>query len=71
VLLSGGLDWSTALAIARRAGFQCPALSSPYGPRHRAELRAARRVATARGVARHETIAFDPRLFGTDPRRYA
>jgi len=64
VLLSGGLDSSTTLAIARRDGFACYALSFAYGQRHRAELDAARRIAAALGAARHEIIAFDLRRFG-------
>jgi 7-cyano-7-deazaguanine synthase len=54
VLLSGGLDSATALAIAREQGFQCYALSVDYGQRHCAELEAARRV--ARGNAREHRI---------------
>lgn len=47
VLLSGGLDSATALALARRNGFECHALSVNYGQRHQAELTAAKRVADA------------------------
>jgi len=50
VLLSGGLDSSTVLAIAREAGFDCHALAVDYGQRHRSELAAARRVAEAAAV---------------------
>ena len=50
VLLSGGLDSATALAIAQRVGFQCFALSFDYGQRHRYELEAAARVASAAKV---------------------
>ena len=50
VLLSGGLDSATALAIAREAGFDCYALAVDYGQRHRSELVAAKRVAAAAGV---------------------
>jgi 7-cyano-7-deazaguanine synthase len=50
VLLSGGLDSATALAIARDAGFDCHALAVDYGQRHRSELAAAKRVAAAAGV---------------------
>ena len=64
VLLSGGLDSSTTLALARRDGFECYALSFDYGQRHHVELAAARRIAEALGAARHETIAFDLRIFG-------
>ena len=64
VLLSGGLDSATTLAIARRTGFECYALSFDYGQRHRVELEAARRVAEALGAARHEVVQFDLRGFG-------
>ena len=56
VLLSGGLDSATALAIAKADGFQCYALSLDYGQRHRAELAAARRVADALGVVDHKVL---------------
>jgi 7-cyano-7-deazaguanine synthase len=60
VLLSGGLDSATALAVARREGFRCHALSFDYGQRHReAELRAAGRVARALGAAEHRVIRID------------
>jgi 7-cyano-7-deazaguanine synthase len=64
VLLSGGLDSATVLAIARSDGFECHALSVDYGQRHRAELEAAAKVAAALGAASHRTIAFDLRQFG-------
>ena len=64
VLLSGGLDSATVLAIARADGFECHALSVDYGQRHRAELEAAAKVAAALGAASHRTIAFDLRQFG-------
>jgi 7-cyano-7-deazaguanine synthase len=64
VLLSGGLDSTTTLAVARRTGFECYALSFDYGQRHRVELEAARRVAAALGAARHEIVTFDLRRFG-------
>jgi len=51
-LLSGGLDSSTCLALARRDGYACYALSFDYGQRHRVELEAAARVAQALGAAR-------------------
>ncbi len=56
VLLSGGLDSATALAMARDAGFVCYALSTDYGQRHGAELQAARRVAGSLGAAEHKII---------------
>lgn len=56
VLVSGGLDSATTLAIARADGFQCHALSFDYGQRHRAELDAARRVAAALGAAAHRIL---------------
>ncbi|GBE07728.1 7-cyano-7-deazaguanine synthase [bacterium BMS3Bbin11] len=56
VLLSGGLDSATALAIARNEGYQCFALSFDYGQRNRVELEAARRVANAGGVAEHRIL---------------
>ena len=56
VLLSGGLDSATALAIARDRGFDCHALSLDYGQRHRAELAAASRVAAAMGVVDHKVL---------------
>ena len=59
VLLSGGLDSTTALAIARRDGFTCHALTVRYGQLHEVELAAARRVATALGAAAHRVIDID------------
>lgn len=56
VLLSGGLDSATALAIARDQGYQCHALSFDYGQRHEAELAAARRVARHLGVSEHRVL---------------
>jgi 7-cyano-7-deazaguanine synthase len=55
-LLSGGLDSSTCLALARREGYACHALSFDYGQRHRVELEAAARVAAAVGVERHMVV---------------
>lgn len=63
-LLSGGLDSTTCLAVAREAGFLCQALSFDYGQRHRVELDAAARVAAAMGAARHVTLKLDLRAFG-------
>lgn len=59
VLVSGGLDSATTLAIARQQGFACYALSVDYGQRHRAELEAAERVAKALGAVEHRTIRVD------------
>ncbi len=56
VLLSGGLDSATILAIARTEGYQCFALSFDYGQRHRIELEAARRVAKAGGATEHRIL---------------
>ena len=56
MLLSGGLDSATVLAIARAEGFRCHALSFDYGQRHRAELDAARRVAKALEVVEHRVL---------------
>ncbi len=64
VLLSGGLDSATALAIARSEGFALYALSFDYGQRHRVELQAAGHVAAAIGVAEHRTARIDLRAFG-------
>ncbi len=59
VLLSGGLDSATALAIARSQGFECYALSVEYGQRHSAELDAAKRVASVAGVRDHRIMHVD------------
>src|SRR5690349_11966399 len=59
VLLSGGLDSATVLAIARQQGFRCYALSFDYGQRHRAELHAADRLAKALGAHEHRTMRID------------
>jgi len=71
VLLSGGLDSATALAIAREQGFNCYALSVDYGQRHSAELEAARRIATAVGACEHRIMRVDLAGIGgsalTDP----
>jgi 7-cyano-7-deazaguanine synthase len=71
VLLSGGLDSATALAIARDAGYDCFALSCHYGQRHAAELAAARRIAAAQGAVEHRELAIPLGDFGgsalTDP----
>jgi 7-cyano-7-deazaguanine synthase len=64
VLLSGGLDSSTVLAIAKRQGFQTYALSFDYGQRHRWELEAAKRVAQSQGANEHTIATIDLRIFG-------
>jgi 7-cyano-7-deazaguanine synthase len=64
VLLSGGLDSSTVLAIARSQGYELYALSFSYGQRHIIELEAAKRVAASIGVADHRVAAIDLRVFG-------
>jgi 7-cyano-7-deazaguanine synthase len=64
VLLSGGLDSATVLAIARSEGYVLNALSFRYGQRHSVELDAAHRVATASDVARHVVADIDLRVFG-------
>jgi len=63
-LLSGGLDSSTCLGIARRDGYECYALSFDYGQRHRIELEAAARVAKFFGAKEHRTARVDLRAFG-------
>jgi len=64
VLLSGGLDSATVLAMARSQGYVCHALSVDYGQRHHAELAAAQRVAQALGAAQHRVIHIDLTAFG-------
>ena len=64
VLLSGGLDSATVLAIAKRQGYKPYALSFSYGQRHAWELEAAKRVAASIGVADHKTATIDLRVFG-------
>ncbi len=64
VLVSGGLDSATVLAIARERGHRCHALSFDYGQRHRVELDAARRVATALGAIEHRVLALPIGDFG-------
>jgi len=63
-LLSGGLDSATCLALARRNGFTCHALSFDYGQRHCIELECAGRVAKSLGAAEHRVVRFDLRQFG-------
>lgn len=71
VLLSGGLDSATVLAMAAADGFRCHALSFRYGQRHTVELQAAARVAARHGAAAHQVIDIDLGAFGgsalTDP----
>jgi 7-cyano-7-deazaguanine synthase len=64
VLLSGGLDSATVLAIARAEGYTCHALSVDYGQRHGAELAAAARVARALGAVAHKVVRIDLAAFG-------
>ena len=64
ILLSGGLDSATVLAIARGEGIDCYALTVDYGQRHHAELAAARRTALFLGAAAHRIIKVDLRAFG-------
>ena len=64
ILLSGGLDSATVLAIARAEGLECHCLTVDYGQRHRIELEAARRVAEATGAASHRVITLDLRAIG-------
>ncbi len=59
VLLSGGLDSATCLALARSQGFECHALSVDYGQRHRAELESAAAVARMLGAVEHRTMRID------------
>jgi 7-cyano-7-deazaguanine synthase len=64
VLLSGGLDSATTLAICRRDGFEPCALSFDYGQRHKMELEAAKRVAASLGAQEHRVATIDLRAFG-------
>jgi 7-cyano-7-deazaguanine synthase len=64
ILLSGGLDSATVLAIARRDGYDCYALSLDYGQRHTAELAAAARVATMLGATEHRVVQLGLGQFG-------
>ena len=71
VLVSGGLDSATTLALARDAGFRCFALSVAYGQRHEVELEAAHHVVEAVGAEQHRVVSIDLSAFGgsalTDP----
>jgi 7-cyano-7-deazaguanine synthase len=64
VLLSGGVDSATTLALALRDGYACHALSVDYGQRHGAELNAAARVAQVLGAMQHRTVKLDLTMFG-------
>jgi 7-cyano-7-deazaguanine synthase len=64
ILLSGGLDSATTLAIAKSRGFQCFALTFSYGQRHKVEIRSAKRVANALGAIKHRIIVLDLRSIG-------
>ncbi len=64
ILLSGGLDSATTLALARDQGYECYALSVDYGQRHGAELVAAEKVARSIGVSEHRTVKVDLAGFG-------
>lgn len=64
VLLSGGLDSATTLAWARRESYECFCLSVDYGQRHRAELDAAAKIASAMGAAAHKVVKLDLAAFG-------
>jgi 7-cyano-7-deazaguanine synthase len=63
-LLSGGLDSTTCMAVARRDGYRCYALSFDYGQRHRIELEAASRVAATLNTVEHRVVHIDLRAFG-------
>jgi len=71
VLLSGGLDSATTLAIARSEGFRCYAVTFRYGQRHQREIEAAKRIAQSMSIAEHRIIDIDLAQFGgsalTDP----
>ncbi len=64
ILLSGGLDSTTVLAIAQSRGYDTYAMSFRYGQRHFIELESARRVAAAAGVEKHLIVDFDLRVIG-------
>jgi 7-cyano-7-deazaguanine synthase len=63
VLVSGGLDSTTTLAIAHAQDFECYALSFDYGQRHKIELEAARNIADALGAQEHRVVQIDPQIF--------
>ena len=64
ILLSGGLDSSTVLYLAKSEGYDCYALSFDYQQRHRRELTAAKTISTAVGVVAHQVVSFDLSLWG-------
>ena len=64
VLVSGGLDSATTLALARKKNFECFALSVDYGQRHRVELECAARIAGALGARAHKVVSLDLTTFG-------
>jgi len=64
ILLSGGLDSATTLAIARSQGFECNALTFRYGQRHQREIEAAKKIADSLGAAEHRIIDIDLAQFG-------
>src|SRR5262245_64498204 len=64
VLLSGGLDSTTTLAVAKRDGHEVYAMTFAYGQRHTHEVEAARRIARAAGVVQHTVATIDLRAFG-------
>ncbi|MBT6651190.1 MAG: 7-cyano-7-deazaguanine synthase QueC [Gammaproteobacteria bacterium] len=64
VLVSGGLDSSTVLAMAKEQGYRCYALSFDYGQRHKVELQAADRIAQQMGAIEHKTVPIDLREIG-------
>ncbi|MDT8300229.1 MAG: 7-cyano-7-deazaguanine synthase QueC [Sedimentisphaerales bacterium] len=64
ILLSGGLDSATTLAIARNEGFECYALTFRYGQRHNREIEAAKKIASSKAAAEHRIIDIDLAQFG-------
>ncbi len=64
VLVSGGLDSATTLALARKGGFDCYALSVDYGQRHRVELQSAARIVERLGAREHKVVKLDLTVFG-------
>ena len=64
VLLSGGLDSATTLAIAKNQGFEVFALTFDYGQRHRVELKKAKEIAKNLAIADHQIMTIDMRQFG-------